>query len=447
MAVNKPGVLDETFGTEMEKLIGAVKMISPNQPQIAVHIETGATVLAAKSGVSKSAVSVNGIAVIDVNSTGVWHLTATKTGSVFLPTEVHVTENKVYEVTMSKTDIFGASWDKSSSPVLTRTDGAVGFANPVPYVLGATEYGSPFDEFYPWSEMRVVQDETLGDLVEIPKFYYKITNTDSEFKVQISATPQAGYLVSPAHSDRGDGKGVRDKVYIGRYHCDNDYKSLGGTLPKVSMARATARSSIHALGSDVWQMDYAMRMTIWMLYIVEFAHFDSQAKIGYGCGNGSSKENQGASDAMPYHTGTMQASRTTYGVGVQYRFIEGLWDNCYDWCDGIYFSGADVYGILNPANFSDAANGVLIGQRPTTDGYIKFLFVPTEAGYEGFMYCGEIGGGSTTYFCDYCYQGGTVLYVGGGYGQSTHRGLLYLVGGYGASSADAGIGCRLQKLP
>ena len=50
---------------------------------------------------------------------------------------------------------------------------------------------------------------------------------------------------------------------------------------------------------------------------------------------------------------------------------------------------------------------------------------------------------------DYCgyVASGVVLHVGGNYGQYQSRGAFCLVGGNAASSAGAGIGCRLQKLP
>ena len=150
-----------------------------------------------------------------------------------------------------------------------------------------------------------------------------------------------------------------------------------------------------------------------MLYLVEFADWNSQAKIGYGCGNNSSAQAVGASDSMPYHTGTMQSSRTTYGVGTQYRFIEGLWDNVFDWCDGIYFSGANVYCIKNPSSFSDSSSGTLVGTRPTSGGWISAFNVPTANGFDYALYTSAISGSEATYITDYCYSGGVVLYVGG----------------------------------
>ena len=84
--------------------------------------------------------------------------------------------------------------------------------------------------------------------------------------------------------NRGDGKGERDVIYVGRYHSCSTYKSTTGQLPKNNITRSDARTAAHSLGSNVWSFDFATRVTIWMLYLVEFADWNSQDKIGYGCG-------------------------------------------------------------------------------------------------------------------------------------------------------------------
>jgi hypothetical protein len=186
-----------------------------------------------------------------------------------------------------------------------------------------------------------------------------------------------------------------------------------------------------------------------MLYLVEFADWNTQSTIGYGCGNDSSTQAQGRTDAMQYHTGTSAANRTTYDAGIQYRYIEGLWSNVRDWCDGIYFNVASVYVIKNPSNFSDTTGGVLVGSRPTTPNYISSWNVPNVNGLEYALYPSAVDGTDSTYVCDYCgyYSSGVVLSVGGGYGRDQGCGLFCLDGYYAASYADASIGCRLVKLP
>jgi len=266
------------------------------------------------------------------------------------------------ELTYVPAVIYGAEWDGSESTAWARTDAAIGFAEPVPAIAGGTG-SSPFDSIYPWSGMVRVTDPVAGEVVAIPKFYFKWSVPESGvgLKLQISEAPFEGSHVSPAHMDRGDGKGERDLVYIGRYHSSSDYKSTSGVMPKNYITRAEAREGISALGESVWQWDMAMRTTVQMLYLVEFADWNSQAKIGFGTGDGSfSVVNVGYTDAMQYHTGTMSASRDEAGYNTQYRYIEGLWDNMYDFLDGVYNNENGVNVIMNPSEFSDSTGGSLM---------------------------------------------------------------------------------------
>lgn len=355
------------------------------------------------------------------------------------------------ELVVEEPPYYGAVWDGSSSPQWTRTGLASDFADPQPAVNNGTG-SSPFDNIMPWSGMQIVEDAEAGTLVSIPKFYYKWVRDGASMELQISMNQLNGFHTSPAHADRGDGVGERDVVYVGRYHCSgSDYKSTTGVLPKGNVSRAGSRTGIHALGNTIWQYDFAMYWTICMLYLVEFADWNSQACIGYGCGTTSSKANEGATDAMQYHTGTNAANRETYGE-IQYRHIEGLWSNVVDWVDGIYFNNTNIYAIKNPADFSDNANGTLVGTRAITDGVPQTFTEPTASGYEYALYPATVDGSDyTVRTCDECYfiSSGTILLVGGDYtSQNQSTGLFCLSGTFDANSfAGINIGSRLQKLP
>ena len=369
---------------------------------------------------------------------------ATVTVSVAASTNYNATSATI-AVEGDFAQIYGAEWDGTSTTAWSRTDAAVGFTDPVPAVNNGNG-SSPFDTISPWCDIKRVTDATAGELVEIPKFYYKLTQTGNKMKIQISSAEFDGSSVSPAHMDRGDGKGVRDKIYVGRYHCASDYKSKTGVKPVASITRSAARSSIHNLGSDYYQWDFATRFTIWLLYLVEFADWNSQAKIGYGCGNNSATENMGYTDSMPYHTGTTQSSRTTYGLGTQYRYIEGLWDNVYDWLDGCYYNSSGLNLILNPANFSDSSGGTSIGTP--SSGYPSKFTVSNAAGFPAFYASEASGGSDSTFSCDNWYFSASdpCLCVGGSYSQGLYRGLFYVYSS-AASGSSAHRGCRLLKLP
>ena len=415
---------------------------------IHVSIDSGSTVTCTKGSKTQSKMaSATGTVDFTVTESGTYTITATKSGETAEDTATITADGQTVNVKLAYRHIYGVVWDGTSTTVWSRTDEAASFVNPTPYRAGATSYGSPFDNLYPWSGMVRVTDAVAGELVAIPKFWYKWTKSGNSLKLQIADKETDGFHVSPAHADRGDGKGERDIVYIGRYHCNtNNYKSQSGVKPKANITRSTARTSIHNLGSNIWQSDIQMRMTIWMLYLVEFADWNSQKTIGKGCGNNSATENMGYTDSMPYHTGTTLASRDSYGLGTQYRYIEGLWDNVYDWGDGCYYNSNGLNIINTPSSFSDNSGGTAVGVP--SSGWPSAFTVATVAGLEWVIYPTASGGSETTYSADdWSFNASSpCLCFGGCYYQDGYRGLFF-VSCASASGSGANIGCRLQKLP
>lgn len=404
------------------------------------------------TGAVSATASPSGVVTVSVSGNTVT-VTAVKDGNATVTVNVAADANhtapsaKTCFVKVEMPNIYGVEWDGTSTTVWSRTDKAAGFTNPVPYVAGQSKYGSPFDNLMPWSGMVRSSDPAAGELVAIPKFWFKWTKSGSRLKLQIADKATPGFHVSPAHADRGDGKGERNTVYIGRYHCHtSNWKSQSGGKPKADITRSAARSGIHGLGGTIWQSDIQIRMTIWMLYLVEFADWNSQKTIGKGCGDNSAPGNMGYTDSMPYHTGTTQNSRDSYGLGTQYRNIEGLWDNVYDWGDGCYYNSAGLNIIMNPNQFSDTSGGTAVGVP--TSGWPSAFAVATKSGLEWCIYPTATGGSETTYSSDGWNFDASYpcLYFGGGYGRGGDRGLFY-VGYDSVSYANASIGCRLQKLP
>lgn len=443
---------DKTVAWSIQKAAGSLSLSPTSMTLDADNPSKTITVTRSGTGAISAQSSAPDVASVSVSGNKIT-VTGHENGDVTVTVTVAADSNynapaaKTCSVTVSFAQIYGVQWDGTASTTWSRTDAAETFMNPTPAVNNGNG-SSPFDTIMPWAGMVVEDDATAGKLVKIPKYWFKWTRSGNGMKLQISNGPEAGFHVSPAHADRGDGKGERDYVYVGRYHCNTSYKSQAGSQPAANMTRAAARSSIHNLGSTYWQYDFAMYWTIMMLYLVEYANWNSQATIGYGCSPSGSKFNMGATDNMVYHTGTSAASRTTYG-SVQYRHIEGLWDNVYDWCDGIRFSGSTVYCIANPASFSDTSGGTNVGTRATSSGWISGWTNPTADGFEYALYPNAVSGSETTYVCDYCNYSasGVVLLVGGYYGQYQYYGAFCLGGDYAASVASASIGCRLQKLP
>ena len=433
------GVATETMQAEYCR----TKTLTLTYYTLTVTVKAGSTVTAQCGDKTVSGtVPESGSVKLYLPIAGTWTVTATL-GDETTTATVEVTEYRDYPLELAYVHIYGASWDGTSTTKWSRTDEAAEFTDPVPYVAGAKSYGSPFDDRLPWSGM-VKSERTGGTMVAIPKFWYLLEQSGSGMSIKIADKKVAGYSVSPVHMDRGDGNGERDVVYVGRYHCASGYKSKTGSPPLTSMTRSSARTSIHSLGSAIWQCDFAMRFTLWLLYIVEFADWNSQAKIGYGCSPSSNTFTMGYTDSMPYHTGTDQSSRATYG-GTQYRNIEGLWDNVLDWCDGCYYNSNGLNIILNPSEFSDSSNGTAVGVP--SNGWPSAFKVKTNGGFPMFIPT-SASGNDATYSCDYWYfsSSSPCLYVGGYYSHNSGCGLFYVYY-YGASNYNGNIGCRLQELP
>ena len=244
--------------------------------------------------------------------------------------------------------------------------------------------------------------------------------------------------------DRGDGLGELDYSYIGRYHCASGYKSTTGAAQQVNITRSQARTGIHNLGANFWQMDFAQFWYVNMLFLVEFADWNGE-RIGRGCSTNGSKMNNGQTDAMGYHTSTTAASRDSYGF-TQYRNIEGWWDNVYDWMDGCYYNNNGLNVISNPNNFSDSANGTLVGTP--SSGYPSDFTIPTASGLEWALFPSAANGSQTTYVPDYWNFNGSrpCLYHGGDYNRNQYRGP-FCVYYDSSSSSSSDIGCRLQERP
>ena len=209
---------------------------------IHVSIDSGSTVTCTKGSKTQSkTASATGTVDFTVTESGTYTITATKSGETAEDTATITADGQTVNVKLAYRHIYGVVWDGTSTTVWSRTDEAASFVNPTPYRAGATSYGSPFDNLYPWSGMVRVTDAVAGELVAIPKFWYKWTKSGNSLKLQIADKETDGFHVSPAHADRGDGKGERDIVYVGRYHCNtNNYKSQSGVKPKANITRSAA---------------------------------------------------------------------------------------------------------------------------------------------------------------------------------------------------------------
>ena len=430
---------------------------------LTVTIDSGSTVKAVNGSTTLTATS-NGTAKFYLPNTGTWSVTATKNGETATGS-VACSSYTGYTLELSYVKVFGVCWNyNAQSTALTRlkksTDpnGLVNVditTNPAPAV-GTGAGSSPFDSYLPWSgmdEYNIINNavsykkgqsgfsrSSYDTVVFIPEYYFRIIDDAANKKryFYIADKAKSGFTKHP-----GSGK------YVGRYNTISGYYSKTGSQPLANMTRATARTNSKNKGSKWGQYDFASWCAVWLLYLVEFADWNSQATIGVGICNGSSMSNTGGTDSMSYHTGTAASSRTATGA-VQYRNIENPYGNIWEWIDGVNFSDGTVYVCTIPANYADdtTAGYTNAGTKVQSNGFIKAIGLSSTAPWAFFPT--EVGGSETIYIPDYAYcsSGWRVLMVGGYFGNSTgDAGLFYFNASDASSGSSSYVGARLLFHP
>ncbi|WP_409969628.1 tail fiber protein [Bengtsoniella intestinalis] len=414
-----------------------------------------------------SAVSGNtSIATVSVSGTTVT-VTAVGTGSTTVTVSVgagtncNAPSNASCSVSVDLAAVFGVSWASgSSSTALTRLTTAndpnslvtVNATTEPSPAVGTGSGSSPFDDYAPWADMEEYnvansavtyrRDQTgfsrsSNDvMVYIPEYWFKIEESGTTVRFYISDTEKTGFTKHP-----GSGK------YVARYNTMTGHYSRSGNAPLVSITRATARTGAEAKGTKWSLYDYASWCAVWLLYLVEFADWDSQSMIGRGYVDGSAAQSSGGTDTMTYFTG--RAAGTDGLTAVQYRHIENPWGNVREFIDGINFSSRAAYVCTDHDNYADdtSTNYTAAGVTLPSSGWISGLGISTAFPW-GFL-PDTAGGSETTYIADYVNSatGWTVLNVGGSYSYGSIAGLFYFYASYASSYSNASLGARLLYHP
>lgn len=395
----------------------------------------------------------------ELPSTGTWTITASKDGNVFTETRV-VDTYGVYTVDIT-IEVFGVVWNYGNSSTaltrLTRQSDPYSFVNtdvtsePAPAV-GASNGTSPFDKYMPWKGMEEynIVNGTVGakrgepgfsrandTVVLIPEFYYKV--------VDDAANKKRYYYVSSMKIS-GFEKHPGSRHYVGRYNTASGYVSKTGLAPLEGVTRAGMRTKSANKGAGWYLYDYACYCAIGLLYLVEYANFDAMSKIGkgylYDVANYFASAT-GDTDTMTYHTGRVDGKDGA--TSIQYRHIENLYGDHYEFVDGINLNGSAVYVCTNPTQYADnTANGYTnIGTRATSAGYIKTLGYSKNAPWA--FYPSAVGGSSTTYTGNYCtYSSGWTVFSCSG---NRQPGMFYFGGESNSSSSESWITSRLMYVP
>lgn len=351
---------------------------------------------------------------------------------------------------------YGVKWDPTSTATaLTRLGAAASFTDPVPANDPTKQGSSPFDSIQPWAgmkrynivngEVKYSQDDAgfsqtdYDTMVYIPKFFYKaVQNEDGTREWWIASQKGPGFKAHP-----GSGR------YISRYHTSGSETAVyskSGVAPLAGKTRDNFRTYSQAKGTGWRMLDLATWSAVQLLFLVEFADWNSYSKLSNKrTGASSSTQVSGGSDAAVYHTGY---SSKQY---IQYRWIENPVYGAVGYLvDGFLASDRKCYLGLDPSSYGDTTEGLTdSGITLPTSGFITdfgysaafpWAFLPSEAS----------GGSNSTKITDYVYSknGLSVLQVGGNYSWTDSRNGLWFFGANNtASNASESIGSRLLFTP
>ena len=272
-------------------------------------------------------------------------------------------------------------------------------------------------------------------MVEIPKFWWKYDEpTSKQYQWRITNQAQSGYDVHPAFITNGV---TKNYIYMGAFEASVDgteAKSVSNINPRNNITIGLFRTYAQSRGTGWQQQTYWGRHALQLLYLIEYADFNSQSNIGTG-GSGSSELTTGLTISLGNSSGSS-------GSAISYRGVENVWGSLGQWVDGLHiFSGA---AYISNENFGSINDYTLVGNISPTFGF-KFYqdilfphFLPTQA-----------GGSSSSFVTDqYGYFGGDrIASSGGGYPDgTTNIGLFYWVLDRTIGAQGNQYGARLQIL-
>lgn len=326
-------------------------------------------------------------------------------------------------------------------------------------------------------------------MVEIPMHYIKFETNGTKRVVRLSEHPLPGYHQVPqmyvsayeATLERSTGKlcsvvneGTDYRGGGNNANYDGTYRSfLGRPVTAISRTAFRAAARKRNTGNTSWNCYlYQVHKALFWLFTVEYATLNSQAAynaeltsegfrqggLGAGVTDWSSSDWNTFNGYYPFvpcgHTDTLGnqtgvVAYTAYSEDgselktsnvPRYRGVENPFGHLWKWTDGINIrispteanGGDNLSKIfvcedtskLNDTNYNGYKH---VGNEVRSGGYVKEIVF----GEEGEIMPSVVGGGSTTYFCDYHYTNIPT--------SEALRGVLF--GGSAADGAYAGLAC------
>ncbi len=210
--------------------------------------------------------------------------------------EIYVTEKQLQDAITEAREFVGKNYGVRRKIVDNVVSKWERICDNIGLVANATKNGddvqNDFDNLYPWSDIITYNYDTtnkkitayIGEpgfafdgsngevLTRIPEFWYKREVKGDYEYIYIADYNRAGYKHSKEFS-------------VGRYgisvDADGVAHSYSGTLPAYNKTISAFRTLAKAVGDEFCQMD-TRYFILQLLYLVEYADYNSQSKLGKG---------------------------------------------------------------------------------------------------------------------------------------------------------------------
>lgn len=326
-------------------------------------------------------------------------------------------------------------------------------------------------------------------MVEQPKFYYKVVPLELEkveggkgfhmrkVRYYVSDTKKAGFKLHPAFIQDGVEKNF---IYLSAYEgCfyDNDgakyitddaavyasgdmLSSISGAKPASNQTRSTFRTAASARGAGWSQQTVQSVAATEILFLIEYASFNMQEKIGIGVSNKTDDGATNMSEITGATTNLGNASgsvKNTNGWNIpSYRGEENIYGNIWKWVDGLNRHVKNGVNTIHVADHgftdnTDAAPYEDVGFTPATgEGYVSAFGYAED--FDWLFICSEHTGNSSLPVGDYYWNTNqslewAVALLGGGWAHGSQcGGFAWSV--YSSSGArNRYVGGRLLYVP
>ena len=287
-------------------------------------------------------------------------------------------------------------------------------------------------------------------MVEIPKHYIKVETVGNVDSLNVSLTPEAGYVLDPAFL-KWNGTAMIEVPY--RYFrayegfvSGGKLLSVSGVAPTRTQTIATFRTQAMANGAGWHLTDWNLLNTIKRLCYIEFFDFIVTKYLGNGNDTGS---DFGITTGQSNALGNRSSNSTHNDKYMSYRGIENMYADVWEFVDGVNINNYQFYVNSKYSTFqSDVFTGDYVAKGPiTVAGVSNSLIKRCAVSVDGGFIPTVVGGSTTTFYGDALWSttGAGIAFYGGSAINGASGGLGALDAHYASAGSDANIGAAVCR--